>query len=70
MNDQQASKPIEIPLWMDVAITGLAEKHQLSVAEEIAFLTEQAINRYFEGNESDGQARIALESGMVFRNEA
>jgi hypothetical protein len=64
MNNRKKPKPIELPLWMDAAITGLAEKHHLSVSEEIALLTERAVRRYAEENEFGEQAQILPEFGM------
>jgi len=43
MKTQKKSSSISLPLWMDLAVRDLAQKHKRSISAEIEFLIEEAI---------------------------
>jgi hypothetical protein len=43
MKTQKKSSSINLPVWMDMAVRDLAQKHKRSISGEIEFLVEEAI---------------------------
>jgi hypothetical protein len=48
MKTQKKSSSINLPVWMDVAVRDLAQKHKRSISGEIEFLVEEAIKNNAE----------------------
>jgi hypothetical protein len=59
MKTQKKASSINLPLWMDMAVRDLAQKHKRSISGEIEFLVEEAIKNAMP----DDYAQIAAPGG-------
>ncbi|GHV12362.1 hypothetical protein FACS189491_05220 [Spirochaetia bacterium] len=56
MKERKKSRAIQIPEWMDAAVSELAVKDKRSVSGEIEFLVEAAMRNYAKGRNVSGSA--------------
>ncbi|WP_041611249.1 hypothetical protein [Treponema primitia] len=61
MKERKKPRTIQIPLWMDAAVSELALLHKRSISAEIEFLVEAAMREYGERTKVSESAQVLVE---------
>jgi hypothetical protein len=61
MKERKKPRTIQIPLWMDSAVSELAVQNKRSISAEIEFLVEVAMREYGEREKVSEPAQVLVE---------